>query len=195
VGPLPFQFVGGALALDFINTVGNRRDIATRRDYLATPADALEWLVAAGLERDRPAAGRLSRGQLRTVAGLRECLYRIFSAVAENRPPTRGDLRRLDRVATAARAARVLTPVGDRFEWRWRRMGPWDRALFHIATDAVDLLLSDTRRLVRRCGDESCGWVFIDQSRGGRRRWCSMADCGNRAKARAHYNRQRRASG
>jgi predicted RNA-binding Zn ribbon-like protein len=59
----PFQFIGGALALDFINTVGNRRDVARRRDYLATSADALEWLVAAGLERDRPAAGRLSHRQ------------------------------------------------------------------------------------------------------------------------------------
>ena len=191
----PFQFVGGALALDFINTVGNRRDVAKRRDYLATPADARTWLVAAGLERDPTATGRLSRHQLRAALDLRECLCRVFSAVADNCPPAAGDLKRIDRVAAVGRAARLLASVGDRFEWRWKPMAAWDRALFRIAIDAVDLLLSDTRPLIRRCSDESCGWLFIDQSPGRRRRWCSMADCGNRAKARAHYDRRRRASG
>ena len=52
-------------------------------------------------------------------------------------------------------------------------------------------LVSGDRELIRQCEDDACGWLFVDRSRGGRRRWCSMADCGNRAKARRHYTKLR----
>jgi predicted RNA-binding Zn ribbon-like protein len=52
---------------------------------------------------------------------------------------------------------------------------------------AADLLTSTQLRRVRGCADARCGWLFFDASPGGNRRWCSMQECGNRAKARRHY--------
>jgi predicted RNA-binding Zn ribbon-like protein len=77
--------------------------------------------------------------------------------------------------------------TNDGFVWRTEPLPPWRRALFDIALNAGDLLVGGDYRRIRRCEDAQCGWLFLDRSRGVRRRWCSMADCGNRAKARRHY--------
>jgi predicted RNA-binding Zn ribbon-like protein len=58
-----------------------------------------------------------------------------------------------------------------------------------VLLDAADLLTSGAWRRLRQCEGETCGWLFPDRSKSGRRRWCSMADCGNREKARRHYHR------
>ncbi len=63
--------------------------------------------------------------------------------------------------------------------------------LARLAQSAADLLGNPGRLArVRVCEGEGCGWLFVDDSRSARRRWCSMSDCGNRAKARAHYRRK-----
>ncbi len=54
---------------------------------------------------------------------------------------------------------------------------------------AGDLLASGKLDRVRRCANPECGWLFLDDSRAGKRRWCSMSACGNRAKARRHYHK------
>jgi predicted RNA-binding Zn ribbon-like protein len=90
-------------------------------------------------------------------------------------------------VRTAVRAE----PRGG---YRWqeaRRHHPLDRPLWPLVWDAAALLTSDRRDWVRRCADDHCGWMFLDLSRQRTRRWCSMEDCGNGAKARRHYARQR----
>jgi predicted RNA-binding Zn ribbon-like protein len=58
---------------------------------------------------------------------------------------------------------------------------------------AAELLANPSRGVVRECAGDACGWLFLDARRASRRRWCSMADCGNRAKVRRH--RERRAAG
>jgi len=63
--------------------------------------------------------------------------------------------------------------------------------LWPVAWSAADLLTSGRVARVRACADRRCGWMFLDASRSRRRRWCSMEACGNRAKARRHYRRQR----
>jgi predicted RNA-binding Zn ribbon-like protein len=55
--------------------------------------------------------------------------------------------------------------------------------------DVADLLTSGDLDRVGQCADDRCGWLFLDVSRNGSRRWCSMEACGNRAKARRHYRR------
>jgi predicted RNA-binding Zn ribbon-like protein len=60
-----------------------------------------------------------------------------------------------------------------------------------IAWSAADLMTGARAQRVRQCEDnKGCGWLFLDESRAGTRRWCSMGDCGNRAKARRHYLRK-----
>jgi predicted RNA-binding Zn ribbon-like protein len=183
-----FQFVGGRLALDFVNTVGNRLNPEERRDYFERPEAVGEWMTLAGLERP----GAVSARGARRLIALRELLYRVFAPLARHEAPARGDVAALARLAGRARSKQRLTAAGGGFAWSWGATPPMDRAVYTLALDATGLLLSDDCRRIRQCEDELCGWLFLDRSRGGRRRWCSMADCGNRAKARRHYSRQRR---
>jgi predicted RNA-binding Zn ribbon-like protein len=184
-----FQFVGGSLALDFVNTVGDRLHRATRHDYFLSASDAADWLVAAGLAAAPP---RLSASAFQRLVALRELVYRLGSARASGRAPRPADLDALSRVAALARSRQRLSRQGSTVVWAWASDVPEsERALFRLAIDAADLFVSADAALIRRCGDARCGWLFVDRSRGGRRRWCSMADCGNRAKARRHYGRQR----
>jgi predicted RNA-binding Zn ribbon-like protein len=61
-----------------------------------------------------------------------------------------------------------------------------------VLWSAADLLADPRRHRVRKCANSLCGWLFVDESKGGNRRWCSMAACGNRAKARRHYLKRNR---
>jgi predicted RNA-binding Zn ribbon-like protein len=179
-----FGFVGGSLALDFVNTVGNRLHKPARRDYFRSMADVVDWAVAAGLTQARSIRGG-SGSDLRRVVATRERFYRIFVAFAD-------DLASLNDLVWAARRQQRITPTPAGFAWRWARSVPeLDRVVGEIALDAAALLTSPRHTQIRQCHDDYCGWLFVDQSRSGRRRWCSMGDCGNRAKARRHYERTR----
>jgi predicted RNA-binding Zn ribbon-like protein len=94
----------------------------------------------------------------------------------------------------AARQRGQAAPGGDvRFVWGWNagrlRL---DQPLWPIVHSAADLLTSDELRpLVRQCGAEDCRWLFLDTTKNRSRQWCSMTSCGNREKARRHYERVR----
>jgi predicted RNA-binding Zn ribbon-like protein len=92
-------------------------------------------------------------------------------------------------------AARRLQAARDGYRLAWRAGAPHERLLGSIAHSAVDLLTSPELRRVRECSGEGCGWLFLDGSKAHRRRWCSMAISGNRAKARRHWERGRAAAG
>jgi predicted RNA-binding Zn ribbon-like protein len=75
--------------------------------------------------------------------------------------------------------------------WRWHdRSSPADRILWPVVRSAADLVTSDQADRIRECAGENCSWLFLDSSRNRSRRWCSMASCGNRAKARRHNARR-----
>lgn len=107
--------------------------------------------------------------------------------------------RRLEALAALnAAATRVLgkarlAPAGGRYRWAWGGEG-LEVPLWAVARSAAELLTSQELDRVRVCEGHGCDWVFLDASRAGRRRWCSMENCGNRAKARRHYQRERAAS-
>jgi predicted RNA-binding Zn ribbon-like protein len=93
-----------------------------------------------------------------------------------------------------ARSRIVLTAEG--FAWDWTDGGDaLDQMLWPVVRDASDLLTSEELDRVGQCADDRCGWLFLDSSRNRSRRWCSMEDCGNRAKARRHYQRTVHAEG
>jgi predicted RNA-binding Zn ribbon-like protein len=77
------------------------------------------------------------------------------------------------------------------FTWTWDTdISRPEYLLGPVLLDAADLLTSGKFAKIRQCSDEACGWLFLDRSQAGKRRWCSMADCGNRYKARRYYRRQ-----
>jgi predicted RNA-binding Zn ribbon-like protein len=158
---------------------------------------------------------------LRRIIAVRESVYEIFSAVAHHQRPKSDDLELLsDELAEASAHLRlVMAPgtgsgggtAGDGepsrenasekaaplpFAWTW--VGVEDHLtslLWPVARAATSLLTSPELARVRECAGDPCGWVFLDMSKNASRRWCDMADCGNRAKARRYRERKKRSVG
>src|SRR5581483_5135931 len=167
-----FSFVGGALCLDFVNTVGTRTHGEIVREKLRSREDLERWAKLAGVERPEP---RLFR---RAIA-LREALFRICEATVHGRAPRKNDMDLLNRELGEARGGERL--VASRGGFRIEGNASF---LAAVARSAEELLTSPELSRLRQCGGDGCGWVFLDTSRNGARQWCDMRICGNRAKAR-----------
>jgi predicted RNA-binding Zn ribbon-like protein len=192
------------LCLDFANTLDGRLT-AHPRESLTDYAALVSWSQQAGIlaeDMARRLAEASARQQvaaamaLERAMALREALYRIFSAVARQRSPQTTDLDCLNAVLSEVLAALRITPTAEGFAWDWtgEKRG-LDCLLWPIAQSAAALLTSGALRTVRECAAPNCGWLFLDTSRNHSRRWCDMKACGNRAKARRHYERKKNAIG
>jgi predicted RNA-binding Zn ribbon-like protein len=169
--------VAGYLCLDFVNTV-DPRHATPREEHLPDYAALLDWARQAGIEVSPLPTGDASRTHAEAIA-LRETLYAIFATVARGELPPEEALRHLN--DELARRPRRIT---NGFAW------VADDVLAPIVWSAAELLTSGPLDRVRECpGDDTCGWLFLDTSRNGSRRWCDMRTCGNRAKARRYYRR------
>jgi len=197
----PFEFTGGHLCLNFTNTVDNRKG-DNRKELLTSYADLLQWAEEAGVLKAR-AAVQLQKmadegpGQaksvLRTAVQLREALYALFSAATQRRQILGRSLSILN--AAAQRAVRQARIAERNHCFLWEFSSPessLDSILWPVARSAADLLTSPELTNVRQCASTDCAWLFLDTTKNHRRRWCEMKTCGNRAKARRYYQRQKR---
>ncbi|HVR98066.1 MAG TPA: ABATE domain-containing protein [Thermoanaerobaculia bacterium] len=192
-----FELSGGALCLDFTNTVGDRErpESERLRSYsdlvaFARQAELLTMEEAARLEGRAEQEPHAAAATLALGHSLRETLYRTFSAIAASRAPDAADLERLNATLPEALSRLRLERRGDDFVWTWAATDdPLEAPLWPVLRSAADLLTSEERERVRECGGSACTWLFVDRSRNRSRRWCSMETCGNRAKARRHYHR------
>jgi predicted RNA-binding Zn ribbon-like protein len=165
------------------------------KDHLQRAEDVRRWANQARLpDRHAIRSGPpLSRTALLRIRAIREQLYAVFSAIANGEPVSADALLRVGNALQICRAKQSLSVHRAEVRWVWRPgAGCSDVLLYPILTAATDLLTSASRGLVRLCADEGCGWLFLDRSNARKRRWCSMADCGNRNKAREHYRRKAR---
>ena len=188
-----YQFVAGNLALDFVNTVAYRADPGKKKDHLQLAEDVRRWASQAQLP-DRAAinAGPLvGTAALRRIRAVREQLFAVFHAIASDDPIPADTLAQVGNALHDCCAERCLSIEGSEVRWTWRPGARCtDYLLYPVLTAATDLLTSVSRGLVRQCEDAGCGWLFLDRSNARKRRWCSMADCGNRNKARKYYRRE-----
>ncbi|MCP4660184.1 MAG: hypothetical protein GY856_32685 [bacterium] len=186
------------LCLDFVNTEGVvRNDPPERLESLDL---FFEWAVRHGLSDDdgvevlRAATAEVPPGTIEAFLDrareLREAIYRIFAAQSADERPAPEDLSILNReLAEALPRLRLVWEEGG-VRWTFVRAGKrLEELLWPIAASAADLLGSELLSRVKECGGDTCSWMFIDESRNRSRRWCDMADCGNRAKARRFYRR------
>ena len=180
-----FEFIAGDVSLDFVNTLGNR--LAAPNEHLRTPADVTQWARLAGLLDSRQSLRTSPRG-LGTIRTTRELLYRIFRAIALGGRPSPENVAELDGMfARVAPKHRLVSRRGI-LDWEWHAPAHDPaRILGPVLASACALLVSPASELIRECQGEGCGWLFLDRSHASARRWCSMRDCGNRAKARRHY--------
>ena len=185
-----YQFVAGSLALDFVNTVAFRADPGKKKDRLHNTEDIYRWASQAELP-DLTTVGSGSRSQtatLRRIRELREDLFAVFHAITINEPIPPDILAHIGNALQDCRAKRCLSVDGTDVRWTWRPdVQLTDVVLYPVLTAATDLLTSDSHGSIRQCEDAGCGWLFLDRSNARTRRWCSMADCGNRNKARRYY--------
>jgi predicted RNA-binding Zn ribbon-like protein len=192
-----FDFCGGHVALDFVNTVGNRR--GGQDEHFATYGDLVSWAEARGVVAT-PEAGRLrraaaaapeeARAAYRRAIKLREAIYRVFERRASGKPPAADDLATLNRfVAEMYRDAQLVVDGGRVVLQTGSPAGTLDRPFAPVIRAAIDLLTGDQAPLVGTCADDTCGWLFLDTTRNRTRRWCTMKDCGNRNKVRRFRSR------
>ncbi|UOZ09411.1 ABATE domain-containing protein [Amycolatopsis sp. WQ 127309] len=177
---MEWVFDGGRACLDLVNT---RRSRHTEGVELLTGPDALaEWLGLAGFT-----TGAVTAGNVLAAKALREAIDRVLLT----RLPKWKDVDLVNTTAAAAPAAPPRLAFGDGGLCREvpTPPDPVASAFAALAADAIDLAPSGAA--VRICAADDCGLRFSDASPRRNRQWCSMARCGNRAKARAHYARLR----
>ncbi len=181
---LSFRFVSGHRALDFTATFGDRYRGGIER--LREPADLDRWLEASGIPISMPASAK----DLEDAQQLREALYRLARAALNNEAVDRADLHTLNAWATTPRPA----PQLDRGLRRtWASTRPVKGALAMLACEAIELLSGPERQLIRECAAApACSLLYLDRSRGHRRRWCEMQRCGSRAKMADYRKRHER---
>jgi predicted RNA-binding Zn ribbon-like protein len=176
-----FRFRGGCGALDLSATLQARLGPAPR-ELLATPQDLERWLVSAGLAASPPAATQedLSKARL-----LREAIFTLAGQLGGS-SLDRAALDILNTIAASPSAAPELSPTGHA-ELR----GSVAALLSSVAREAIHLFGGEDAAQVRQCQASACTIFFVDTSRSGDRRWCSMSACGNKAKVEEFRRRRR----
>lgn len=186
------DLVGGDPALDLVNTV-TARDTQPR-DWLDDYPALLRWARKASLLADKDAETLAAQAQaapakaaaaLARCKQLREALCTALYALAAGAEPADAELETLDQARLAASRAARLVSRGGRLQTQWSAERSGLDLVTHVVTAYAIELLKDARlERLRVCDGRDCGWVFVDTSKSGRRRWCDMATCGNVAKAK-----------
>lgn len=198
--PIPLPTPPDDACLAFVNTRywrGSARPTETLDSLdrvLDWTSSAPGWPVPAGV------AAAARRGLLAGEGGetaaydgliaLRETLHRLLAAAATGAPPPSADLAAFNAALDQAPPRNRLAEDGSAYAVA--PVGSAPAALMAPALwSAADLLAGRRRRHLRQCANPECGWLFLDDSKSGNRRWCAMSACGNRAKARRHYAKHR----
>jgi len=190
-------YVGGDPALDLVNTV-DWTSRGPEEERLLTYEQVTHWAEGAGvlsastgrrLRRVAAERPRAAAAAVECVYRARETLHDLFGAIARGESPG-ATLPRFNQLLAEAVERLELAPgTGGRgsagYDWRWRGQDSDPHALmWPVIWSAAELLKSDEVRNVRVCDGDDCGWMYVDRSRNGFRRWCQMRTCGTREKTR-----------
>jgi len=191
--------IAGAVCLDFVNTLDDRFSDAPKellKEYADLARFAEDSGILANAQLDRLVERSLERpeGARRALAKairMREAMSDVFYAVAWKKPVPHDELMALNRFVQEAAQHLEIVESDGRFEWKFDDADDLDAPRWPIARSAAELLASDRLEYVRACASKTCEWLFLDESKNHRRRWCDMTKCGNRAKVRRFYSRKR----
>ena len=193
-GAATLALISGHLALDFANTAGWHAS-DHRNEWLNAYGDFVAWARHAASLPAKEATtllqladkhpGKAQQAFVK-VLQLREADYRVFAALSQGRLPTQADLDQIHSARIAALEAARFAPGADGrpvLDWSPRSTDLL-RPIHPVIVAATDLLGADDLKRLRQCGNHPCGWLFLDRSRNGSRRWCSSSDCGNTTRVR-----------
>ncbi|MCT4352077.1 CGNR zinc finger domain-containing protein [Streptomyces sp. Je 1-79] len=173
-----YRFDPGALCLELLTTGGPGP--YSRYEVLHEPADLAAWAERSRLT-PTPVL-EISEAEVADMRGLRDALFRVVIAHTRSEPHPSRDLETVNEAAARPALAPAITPTGQR-QWAGSPSGTHLAAT--VARDAVELLTGPFVHRIRTCAAEDCHLIYVDTSRPGSRRWCSMEHCGNRHKVRA----------
>ncbi len=193
------DFIGGDPALDFVNTVAGRDQ--SPRDWLDSYERLLEWAalvrlfprhilqrVAREAKKDSVAAGRA----LARAKAMREELFALLAAITGKGTVSKDAMVQLQKRWLAGTNTIELGFEDGRVVKQFSGEVDLDSIAKVIGYRMVEHVLTLPLERLRMCQGANCSWLFIDRSKGGRRRWCDMAVCGNAAKSRRFYARKDR---
>ena len=189
------------MSLDFVNTLDDRFT-PDAKELLKHYVDLARFTEDTGILPNQQVDRLMTRSMqhpeeaeraLASAIQLREAISEIFYALARKKPVPAAALAILN--SHVQEAAQHLTLVLGKQGFAWKfDANSYDlfAPLWPIARDAGELLASERMEYVRACASKTCEWLFLDESKNHRRRWCDMTKCGNRAKVRRFYVRQKR---
>ena len=190
------ELVGGALCLDFVNTINSR--LNPEHDYLVHYSDLAGWANKVGIlsesqsnQLQKRAKQKVEEAEnaLQTARTLRDLLYRLFSNTAKDSDPNKKDIEKFITSYGQAISHGLFLKQDNHYTTTWKVDEALDAVLWPIVHAAGGLLLSDELGQVKEC--PGCGWLFLDTSKNQSRRWCSMNTCGVRDKMRRYHKRKR----
>jgi predicted RNA-binding Zn ribbon-like protein len=194
------SLIGGTLSLDFVNTAGSHLSDHPS-EWLHTYRDLVIWAGRAGALSEDEATGLLTwsdeqpeqaKGALIRARTLREVIFHLLLSAMRGEAPDEPGLNTFNQLLAVAPTRLGIVPDGARYAWQFSpEIDSLDAVLWRVLWSAADLLTSGQLAQLKMCEDQECGWLFLDTSRNQSRRWCSMADCGNRAKANRYYKRHK----
>ena len=194
----PFRFVGGDASLDFVNTA-DWTPRGLERDRFTDYSRLIEWARGAGL-LDAPEARRAAQAAVRhprraaaafdAARAARAVLRDVLAAAVDHRPASH-ELERFNALlADAAAHMRVVRGADGRLTLGWSALGDSPESLlWPVVWSAATLLSSGNVARLRVCAGHDCGWLYVDRSRNGLRRWCEMGVCGTAEKNRRRASR------
>jgi predicted RNA-binding Zn ribbon-like protein len=191
-----FELSGGAVPLDFVNTLDERP--RGGRERLTDYRELIRWAEQVGLLTEQGAAHFLAAafenpreaGRIHTEAlGLREVIFATIKAGTAGSILSDGDVQHWNAWLDRIRKGRWISAGPRGLEWQVSDYGAQMDGVVHaVAEAAIELFLnSSDRPRLRVCAADDCDWAFLDTTRRQNRVWCDMTVCGNRAKAARHY--------
>jgi len=199
--PLPFKYIGGDPSLDLVNTIDwGEKGLVDER--LTDYERLTRWAEGAGILAEREARRlrkaavaepREAQAAYEAALRLRRVLQGVFADVAAGRRTGALWEEFNALLAGALQHLRIVPVRGEaRAEWGWQGRGDHlESPLWPVLWAAARLLATDEAGRLRICASPGCGWMYVDRSRNGLRRWCQMESCGTRAKSQRRSARSR----
>ncbi|WP_062049180.1 CGNR zinc finger domain-containing protein [Bacillus sp. JCM 19034] len=196
------DLVGGRLCLDFANTVSWHDSSEKSQELLTSYEKLVNWSLQANILKKRQSISLLKKAEsqpskakevLLQAIELRESIFQIFSSVSNNETPASKELSILNEALGNAYGMIRIVPGENNYSLEFLNgEETLDGMLPPIVQSAIDILISEKElSRVKKCEGHPCGSLFLDTSRNRSRRWCSMTDCGNRAKAKRFYHNKK----
>ena len=181
---------GGWLCLDFTNTVSSRRD-SKSEDYLRSWEDYALWVhrLAVLSDAEFEVWRQMPPGDMAEVRALREAIFELFDYHAKNGKIHPAHLDTLNGFLHEVYMYTCIKITENGLQRGIFKKTYLEKPLWLVALSAEALLLVD--RLVRVKACDNCGWLFLDTSKNGTRRWCNIHTCGSQAKSKAYYHRKK----